>query len=311
VKCLILGGGGFIGSHLTDALLGAGHELRILDRPRLAIAAPASIREGIEWCEGDFTNEEDLKKVVTGCQIVFHLISTTLPKSSNESPIYDVETNLVGTLRLLNIAVTQRIKKVLFISSGGTIYGVPKLIPIPEDHPTNPEVSYGIVKLTIEKYLKLFKSMHGLDYKVLRVSNPYGERQRVAAKQGAVSVFLSKALRKETIEIWGDGSVVRDYIYIADVVEAFLRVMDYQGEHEVFNIGSGVGKSLNQIIADIEELIGERVKCRYLPSRSFDVPENVLDISLAKDALHWAPKTTFHDGLKRTLVWVREAISSG
>ncbi len=305
MKCLILGGGGFIGSHLTDALLDAGHEVRIFDRPRLAIAAPVSPREGIEWCEGDFTNEEDLKRVVIGCQIVFHLISTTLPKSSNESPIYDVETNLVGTLRLLNIAATQQIKKVLFISSGGTIYGVPKLMPIPEDHATNPEVSYGIVKLTIEKYLKLFKSMHGLDYKVLRVSNPYGERQRVEAKQGAVSVFLSKALRKETIEIWGDGSVVRDYIYVADVVEAFLRVMRYEGPKDIFNIGSGVGKSLKQIIADIEELLGERIACRSLPPRNFDVQENVLDISLAKEVLNWSPKTSFRSGLDRTMIWLR------
>ena len=234
-----------------------------------------------------------------------------MPQSSNESPIYDVQTNLIGTLRLLSIAAAQQVERILFISSGGTIYGAPKLIPIPEDHATNPEVSYGIVKLTIEKYLKLFKATHGLDYKVLRVSNPYGERQRVEAKQGAVSVFLSKALRKEPIEIWGDGSVVRDYIYVADVVEAFLRVMRYEGAEDIFNIGSGVGKSLKQIIADIEELLGERIACRYLPPRSFDVQENVLDIFLAKQVLNWSPRTSFRNGLERTMIWLQERLATG
>ena len=122
MKCLILGGGGFIGSHLTSALLDAGLEVRIFDRPRPAIAMPVSLREGIEWYEGDFANEEDLKKAVRGCQFVFHLISTTLPQSSNESPIYDVQTNLIGTLRLLSIAAAQQVERILFISSGGTIY---------------------------------------------------------------------------------------------------------------------------------------------------------------------------------------------
>src|SRR5262249_42060795 len=140
-----------------------------------------------------------------GCQTCFHLVSTTLPKSSNADPVFDVESNVLATIRLLTQAIQTGLKKVVFVSSGGTVYGVPKQIPILETHATDPMCSYGITKLSIEKYLHLFHVLHGLDYTVLRLSNPFGEGQRVHASQGAVAVFLGKVLRGETVEIWGDG----------------------------------------------------------------------------------------------------------
>ena len=162
---LIIGGGGFIGSHLADELLRAGHSVRIFDRPNLKRYREFLPDESCEWIDGDYANQEDLKRVIPGSDVVIHLVSTTLPKSSNDNPIYDVETNLVGTLRLLEISRSSGVKKILFISSGGTVYGVPESVPISESHPTNPICSYGICKLTIEKYLRLFNQLHGLDYR--------------------------------------------------------------------------------------------------------------------------------------------------
>src|SRR4029434_4711286 len=186
-------------------------------------------------------NEEDVTQAVAGCEVVFHMISTTIPKSSNDNPAYDVESNLVGTLRMLEAARKAGVRKVVFASSGGTVYGIPKVVPINESHPTDPICSYGISKLAVEKYLHLYHALHGLDYCILRIGNPYGEGQRPTAAQGAVGVFLYKALHGGVIEIWGDGTVTRDYIYIGDVIQAFLKAMTYSGEHRLFNIGAGEG----------------------------------------------------------------------
>ncbi len=221
-----------MGSHLCDALLAEGHSVRIFDRPNLKRFREFSADEQVEWVEGDFANQEDIARAVPDCDVIYHLVSTTLPKSSNDNPVYDVETNIVGTLHLLEVARKSTVRKVIFISSGGTVYGVPNSTPINEEHPTNPICSYGISKLTIEKYLNLYYTLYGLDYCVLRLANPYGERQRTTVAQGAVAVFLHRALRNETIEIWGDGSVVRDYIYVSDAISRHGEgvVIERQGE---------------------------------------------------------------------------------
>jgi UDP-glucose 4-epimerase len=306
VNCLILGGAGFIGSHLAEELLARGHAVRIFDRPNLALPQELAAEPRIEWCEGDFLNQDDLAVAVRGAEAIFHLVSTTLPKSSNENPVYDVETNAIGTLRLLDLARRNGTRNFVFASSGGTVYGLPQALPIGETHPTEPLVSYGITKLAIEKYLHLHHVLHGLNYRVLRLANPFGERQRPTAAQGAVAVFLHKALHGETIHIWGDGSVTRDYIYIKDAVAAFARALSYGGEQRVFNIGSGRGMSLNQILAAIEELLGAPVARTYEPGRDFDVPVNVLDISRAREHLLWSPAASFRVGLERTLTWMRD-----
>lgn len=305
MNCLILGGAGFIGSHLAEQLLAEGHAVRIFDRPNLARPPELAADPRIDWCEGDFLNEDDVAAAVEEMDAVFHLVSTTLPKSSNDNPVYDVETNAIGTLRLLELARRRGVRHLVFASSGGTVYGLPRALPIRETHPTEPIVSYGITKLTIEKYLHLYHVLHGLNYRVLRLANPFGERQRPTASQGAVAVFLHKALHGETIHIWGDGSVTRDYVYIRDAVQAFTRALAYRGGERIFNIGAGQGISLNRILAEIERLLGRPVARVYDPGRSFDVPVNVLDISRAREHLGWEPATAFRDGLRRTLQWLQ------
>jgi len=303
--CLVLGGRGFIGSHLIAALLSHGYRVRCFDRPHVvALGRDLLDAPGFELIEGDLANEAEIAEAIEGCDVCYHLVSTTLPKSSNADPVYDIESNVVATVKLLNHAVKSGVRKVVFASSGGTVYGNPVSIPIQESHPTNPVCSYGISKLAIEKYLGLFKQLHGLDYTVLRIANPFGERQRTHSSQGAVAVFLNKVLLGEAIEIWGDGSIVRDYIDISDVVDALLLAMEQTSDQHVFNIGSGRGHSINELIRAIEKATGRTADCRYLPSRAFDTPSNVLCNTLANQCLGWSPKVGFEEGLERFAVWL-------
>ena len=310
MKCLILGGGGFLGSHLCDALLVKGYAVRIFDRSNLKRYRVFSFDEDIEWVDGDFTNQKDVAQAISGCDIIYHLVSTTLPKSSNDNPIYDIETNVVSSLHLLELARKANVHKIIFISSGGTVYGIPHEVPIKENHLTDPVCSYGISKLTIEKYLHLYHSLYGLDYCILRLANPFGERQQVIATQGAVAVFLNKALTNETIEIWGDGSVIRDYIYISDVVDVMIKAIHNQEEYHLYNVGGGIGYSLNEIIDEIENVLGRQVSRSYVEGRALDVPVSVLDIERAKKDLKWSPCVDFREGLERTTNWMKTFINT-
>lgn len=307
MRCLVLGGRGFIGSHLVDALLVRGHTVRCFDRPHVASLGDAHLsNSNFELYEGDMVSEADVTEALEGCEVCFHLVSTTLPKSSNADPVFDVESNVLGTVRLLTHAVKSGLRKVVFVSSGGTVYGVPTQLPISETHPTDPVCSYGISKLAIEKYLGLFKHLHGLDYTVLRLANPYGERQRTHASQGAVAVFLGKVLRGDPVDIWGDGSVVRDYIHIADVVDALLVALERTTNEHVFNIGAGRGHSLNEVLDAIENVTGRVADRRYSPGRAFDVPASVLSIERAKQMLGWVPRVDFEQGLGRFVGWLAQ-----
>lgn len=303
---LVIGGKGFIGSHLIDALLAKGCRVRGFDLPGLTpLEKNHTLNVDFELIEGDFLNEVDISNALVGCDICYHLVSTTNPKSSNDNPIFDVGSNILGTIRLLNYAIKAGIKKIVFVSSGGTVYGVPSQIPIPEDHSTDPICSYGISKLAIEKYLDLFQRLYGLDYSVLRVANPYGERQQTNKGQGAIAVFLQKALCGEEIEIWGDGSVIRDYIHIDDVTSALLAAAEYNGTRRIFNIGAGQGLSLNNVLDAIDRVSEHPTIRRYLTGRECDVPVNVLSIDRAKQELGWSPRVDFEVGLVRLCRWFK------
>lgn len=305
--CLVLGGRGFIGSHLITALLSHGYRVRCFDRPHVVTLGRDLLdTPGFVLIEGDLANEAEIAEAIDGCDICYHLVSTTLPKSSNADPVYDIESNVVASVKLLNHAVKSGVRKIIFASSGGTVYGNPVSIPIQESHPTNPVCSYGISKLAIEKYLGLFKQLHGLDYTVLRIANPFGERQRTHSSQGAVAVFLNKVLRGEPVEIWGDGSVVRDYIHIADVVDALLAALDQKSSEHVFNIGSGQGLSLNELLDAIERVTKCKAIRQYVTGRPFDVPASVLSIERARVALGWSPQVDFEQGLARFAEWLMQ-----
>ena len=304
MKTLVLGGNGFIGSHLVDRLLLAGHEVRVFDRNEELYRKPL---HGVEYSYADFGNRTLLAEALDGVEIVFHLISTTVPKTSNDDPAFDVMSNVVETIALLEKCAA-RSAKVVFLSSGGTVYGAPALLPVSEDSPTNPECSYGITKLTIEKYLALFNHLHNLDYVVVRPSNPYGPRQNPFGIQGAISVFLGRVAAGKPIEIWGDGEIVRDYIFVEDLVEGIYRAATQTLSSRVFNLGSGQGYSLNSIIAAMREVIGGQVRVVYMPRRAFDVTRIYLDISRAQRELAWHPVTPLNVGIRRAWEFVQRVI---
>lgn len=306
MKCVLFGGGGFIGSAIADRLLQDGHELRVFERPRVEPYRAFSSKEYVEWVTGDMLSAHDVADAICGMDAVFHLVSFTLPKNSNDDILYDAQTNIMATLHLLNAMLVHKVGKIIFISSGGTVYGIPEYLPIDEKHPTNPLVSYGIIKLTIEKYLLMFQKLRDIRSIILRVSNPYGPRQRIETAQGAATIFLYRALHGLPIEIWGDGSVVRDYIYIDDVADAFARALNYEGAASVFNISAGVGISLNELLESIETVIGKPTNRHYLPIRPFDVPVNVLDNTLAQQQLGWKPRIDYREGFLKTILWIQQ-----
>jgi len=301
MKIVVFGGGGFIGSSVVDRLLKDQHQIRVFERPRVVPYRSFDSHEQVDWVTGDLMCRHDVGRVLEGMDVAIHLVSTTLPGNSNEDPVYDVQTNVVSTIQVLQEMVAKKVGKIVFISSGGTAYGRAVSLPIKEDHPTNPLVSYGITKLAIEKYVLMFQHSYGMKACILRVANAYGARQRIDTGQGVVTAFVHKALRNESIEVWGDGSVVRDYLYIDDVAEAFARAVYYDGVPSVFNIGSGMGTNIHTLLKMIEDVLGRSVDRHYLSSRKFDVTQNVLDISLARSTLGWEPQVTLREGIKRML----------
>ncbi len=299
---LVVGGNGFIGTHLVERLLEGGKTVRVYDRGVNMFRGRSA---GAEYVEGDLGNHGLIREALEGVEVVYHLVSTTLPKTSNDDPVYDVRSNLVDTLQLLEACVEAGVRKVVFASSGGTVYGLPQTLPIPEGHPTQPITSYGIVKLATEKYLHLFHHLHGLDYAALRISNPYGPYQNPQGQQGAVGVFLHRIRAGEPITVWGDGEVVRDYLYISDVARALEYAEEINLDERVLNVGSGRGASLNELLRLMSEVTGERPEVEYLPSRPLDVPVSVLDVGKARTGLGWEPETSLREGISRTWAWIR------
>ena len=302
MRCLAIGGGGFVGTHLVERLLERGHPVRIYGRnPNRFRGTPRDA----DFVEGELGNHGLVREALEGMEVVFHLVSTTLPKTSNDDPGFDVRSNLVDTIQLLQACVEAGVHKVVFPSSGGTVYGPPKTLPVTEEHPTEPITSYGIVKLAVEKYLNLFRHLHGLDYAALRISNAYGPYQDPAGQQGAISVFLECVREGRPITVWGDGGAVRDYLYISDLMDALELAAETETEHRVFNVGSGCGVSVNGLLGGISEATGRRPEVEYLPARALDVPASVLDVGRAERDLGWRPRTGLPEGISRTWTWLQ------
>jgi UDP-glucose 4-epimerase len=303
MRILVLGGSGFLGSHIVDKFLSEKHDVSVYDLyPERFRRSPA----GIKFYTGDFGNVGALDELIaTGFDAVIHCVSTTTPKSSNESPEFDIQSNVIGTLYLLDICVKRKVGKVVFLSSGGTVYGdIGDRDKVDETHAVRPMCSYGVSKLTIEHYLDVYRHLRGLDYVALRLSNPYGERQSPLRALGALTVFLHRTLKLQSVEIWGDGSVTRDFIYVGDVANAvyLATVNPISG---IYNVGTGTGLSLRDILARIHDVVGVEPSVTWLASRSFDVPRIVLDASKLQCATNWSTTTSIQDGVGITADWLR------
>jgi UDP-glucose 4-epimerase len=303
MRILVLGGSGFLGSHIVDKFLAEKHDVVVYDLyPERFRRSPA----GIKFHTGDFGNVGALDELIsTGFDAVIHCVSTTTPKSSNESPEFDIQSNVIGTLYLLDICVKHSVGKLVFLSSGGTIYGdIGDIDMVDETHAVRPMCSYGVSKLTIEHYLDVYRHLRGLNYVALRLSNPYGERQSPLRALGALTVFLHKTLKRENVEVWGDGRVTRDFIYVGDVANA-VYLATIKPVSGIFNVGTGTGLSLREILAEISKVVGRETTVNWLASRSFDVPRIVLDATKLKIATDWECITPIREGVAITADWLR------
>src|SRR5882757_7017298 len=303
MRILVLGGSGFLGSHIVDKFLAEKHDVAVYDLyPERFRRSPA----GIKFHIGDFGNVGALDELIaTGFDAIIHCVSTTTPKSSNESPEFDIQSNVIGTLYLLDLCVKHKIGKLVFLSSGGTVYGdIGDKDMVDETHAVRPMCSYGVSKLTIEHYLDVYRHLRGLNYVALRLSNPYGERQSPLRALGALTVFLHRTLKRQNIEIWGDGSVTRDFIYVGDVANAVF-LATTEPISGVFNVGTGTGSSLRDILTQITNVVGTAPTVDWLASRSFDVPRIVLDASKLKKTTDWQVRTSLQDGVSMTADWLR------
>ena len=300
MKLLILGGGGFIGTHVVDALLDQGHSLRVFSRRGEMHRDPLP---GIDYRIADLADTAALVSALDGCDAVLHLITATHPASAERDPRADVEGNLLGSLQVLQAMQTVGVTRLLYLSSGGVVYGVPDTLPIPERHALRPIASYGIVKAAIERYIAV-ATQKGVRAAVIRPANIYGPRQTHTANPGFITTALLRLAQDEPLPIFGDGLVVRDYLHVRDLAELCLLTLAAD-ETLTLNAGSGHGLTLLEVAGAIERVTGRTLRLQFIAARPIDVPVSVLDCSLAKSRLGWTPRVALEEGLAETWDWVR------
>jgi len=296
-RCLVFGGTGFLGMNLCYRLYREGYMITVYGRNNAAFERLKQRCPSIRFIYGNYQEEHEFDLLLKDIDIVFHLISTTTPQNTNL--FYDIESNVLPTIHLLESCRNCKVKQIIYFSSGGTVYGIPKNIPIAETADLNPISSYGVHKVTVEKCISYYGQYYGIDYKIIRISNPYGPGQNPFSGQGVIAAFLAKALMKECIEIWGDGTIIRDYIYIDDVIDAIILLMHYNGEYNTFNIGYGEGHSLNELIKEIEGVLELKLKVIYSEGRKQDVKLNILDTNLISNQLKWKPIIELKSGISK------------
>jgi len=304
---LITGGNGFIASHLVDALINLKQGVIVLDvYPRPYDKLP----EGVNFMQGNLQDVNIFRRAMEDRRIdlVYHAAWANIHETALKDPVGDLKTNLVASINLLSACRDLGVKRVVFISSGGTVYGLPLKLPVQEDHPKNPINAYGITKLMVEKYLQMYHHLYGLEYTILRPSVPFGPRQNPFHNQGVVTVFIYKALMGEPITIYGDGEVVRDYFYIDDMTRALLATKDiaFDSMNAAFNIGGTIPYTLNELVEKIETVLGKKILRKYEPARKFDVPRLLLDTGLAQSQLNWLPTTSLDEGIIKTAEWLKK-----
>ncbi len=297
-KVLVLGANGFIGAHVVRALLDAGHGVRVYER-RLSQHLPPEV----EMRLGMLEDLASLTEAARGIETVLYLSWAGYPATTKANFALDLHANLLTAVSVMEVCRSAS-ARLIFASSGGTVYGAPQQLPIPETHPTQPICAHGLGKLIAEQYLAVYRHRGELASIVLRPANAFGPGQWPDRKQGFVATLLGRLARGLPVDVWGDGSVVRDYVFVDDVAKAFVRAVEYEKPQTVFNIGSGTGHSIREVLAAVEAVTGRKVSANFLPGSANDVPVNVLDIGSATRELNWRPEVSFETGLAATWKWI-------
>lgn len=300
MNIVVIGGNGFIGSHLVDKLLAMGHQVRVFDAMYERFRKPL---EKVDYRISSLENTPDLYEALLGIDVIFHLASTSVPSTSNIDPVADIQSNLIPTLNVLNMAVKLGIKRIVFFSSGGAVYGNPLTEKVNEEHPLNPISSYGIVKATIEKYLFLYQRIYDIKPLILRPSNPYGPRQGHYMAQGVISTFLRKLLINEPLTILGDGEATKDYIFVDDLIDICCR-LSFSETTGVYNVGTGRGTTVNDIVERIKRITASDINVIKSEKQIYDVSTFVLDISKTTNLVGNFAYTELDEGIAKTWSWL-------
>lgn len=306
MNVLVTGGAGFIGSHVADALLARGYTVHILDD--MSGGKIENVPEGATLHQYDIRSQEAASLIIDQkFDAVFHLAAQMDVRRSVSDPRYDADVNVLGFLNLIEAARHVPIKKFVFASTGGAIYGEPDPAynggkTQPESHPQNPVSPYGITKLVTEKYLHFYELSYGIPFAAMRFGNVYGPRQNPYGEAGVVAIFSERLLDGKQPVIYGDGEQTRDYVYVEDVVRAILAGFDYDGSG-IFNVGTGVETTVNHLFHVINSATGNSAEEVHEAGRPGEQQRSVLDVSLAAERLGWQPKVSIDDGIRRTVQW--------
>lgn len=306
MRILVTGGAGFIGSNVVDRFVAEGHEVLIVDN--LSSGLQQNLNPSASFHNLDIRDADALNQIVAEFQpeVIDHHAAQIDVRRSVLDPIFDLETNILGSIRLFQAAASHGVRKIIYASTGGALYGEARTLPADENHPVNPESPYGVSKHTVEHYLYFFRQTEGIDYTVLRYPNVFGPRQNPHGEAGVNAIFIGLMTEGKTPTIFGDGEQVRDYVYVDDIAHANSLALQ-KGSAEIVNLGWGRGISVNQIFQELRHLIEFKDEPIYAAARPGEVQKIYLDATRARSVLGWEPKITFEEGLARTLRWYQES----
>ncbi|MDR1104387.1 MAG: NAD-dependent epimerase/dehydratase family protein [Endomicrobium sp.] len=307
MKILITGGAGFIGSNIADALLAKGHDVIVFDN--LSSGNKENVDKKAKFYKADIYYKKEADEIFKRekPQIVIHHAAQIDVRKSVDDPFFDAEVNILGSINILNACVENKVKKIIFASSGGSVYGECESSAPKEDIKINPLSPYAIAKNSVENYINFYSIVHGLDYTILRYGNVYGPRQDPHGEAGVVAIFAARMLKNEEVTVFGDGKQMRDYVYVGDVVNANLKSLT-KGKNEIINIGTSKAVSVNELIKVMSKVSGYKKKAQYKPKRDGELFKSFLNINKAKAVLSWTPKVNIEQGIKLTIDYFKERI---
>ena len=304
MKCLVTGGAGFIGSHLADELITKGHKVAVIDN--FSTGKEENLNPKVKFYKTDIQDSKIFQIFEKEKpDIVFHYAAQINVRKSVENPVESAKTNILGSLNILENCRNFGVKKIVFASTGGAIYGEAKIIPTPEDYPAGPVSPYGIEKLIVELYLDFYKKEYNLDYLILRFANVYGPRQNSRGEAGVIAIFCDKMIAKNQPIINGDGKQTRDFVFVDDVIRANILAME-KNESGVFNIATGIETDINTVFRELKKAFNSKIKEIYGPQKAGEQKRSCLDSSLAKKELGWKPRYSLDQGLEKTINWFKK-----
>jgi UDP-glucose 4-epimerase len=305
MRILVTGGAGFIGSHIVDAFVEAGHDVAVVDN--LATGRRSNVNRAARLYEVDI-HAREFERIVADFrpEVISHHAAQASVKVGQADPVHDLEVNGGGTARVCALAIQYGVRKIIYASSGGTVYGEPRTLPVPEDHPIAPRSNYGASKYVGELYVELAARTAGIEFTTFRYGNAFGPRQDPHGEAGVVAIFTGLMLAGQPCTIDGDGEQRKDYLYVADIARANLLALE-AGNGLVANIGTGVGTTVNEIYRVLSEATGNTIPPRHGPPRPGDVRNFWLDCTRAREVLGWQPEVSFEEGIRRTVEAFRSA----